>query len=396
MLGGTDEPVDPGIANPDGTNTGQGTAALTNTGPGKATLSLSGSWIISGASPDTDEIASLLANSPELRALSFDCSSLIQWDSTFIVATLDVLTHCERKGIKVSVDALPAGAQRLINLATAVPERQGARRDEVKEDFLTRVGKSSTELIRDMMKTITFLGEATIALGRCATGSARFRRVDLWVTLQDCGPSALPIVTLISVLIGLILAFVGAVQLQQFGAQIYVADLVAIAMAREMAAIMTGIIMSGRTGAAFAAQLGTMQVNEEIDAFKTLGFSPMEFLVLPRMLALIVMMPLLCIYANVLGILGGAVVGVGMIGLTPTEYYIETINGVDLVDFAIGIAKSVVFGMIVAVSGCLKGIESGRSASAVGEAATSAVVMSIVLIIVFDGIFAVLTQIVGI
>ena len=294
------------------------------------------------------------------------------------------------------MEGLPEGVQRLIALATSVPERQGARRLASNDGFLTRIGKSYTKTYDEIMEFITFLGDATTALVRFSLGKAKFRRVDLMLTLEECGPKALPIVTLISVLIGLILALVGAIQLRQFGAQIYVADLVAIAMAREMAAIMTGIIMAGRTGAAFAAQLGTMQVNEEIDAFRTLGFSPMEFLVLPRMLALIVMMPLLCIYANLLGILGGAVVGVGMLGLTPTEYYVETLKGVSLTDFSIGIFKSVIFGVIVAISGCLKGIQSGRSASAVGDAATSAVVMAIVLIIVFDGLFAVVTNIIGI
>jgi len=154
--------------------------------------------------------------------------------------------------------------------------------------------------------------------------------------------------------------------------------------------------MAGRTGAAFAAQLGTMTVNEEIDALSTLGISSMDFLVLPRMLALILMMPLLCVYADILGILGGAIVGIGMLDLTVSEYYIETIHGVSLTDFGLGIFKSAVFGVVVAISGCLKGIQSGRSASAVGEAATSAVVMGIVLIIVIDGIFAVLTNVLGI
>lgn len=246
------------------------------------------------------------------------------------------------------------------------------------------------------MGFVTFLGEATIALGRCAVGRARFRRIDLMIALDSCGPKALPIVTLISVLIGLIFGFVGAIQLQDFGAEIYVADLVAISMAREMGAIMTGIIMAGRTGAAFAAQLGTMQVNEEIDAFRTLGFQPVEFLVLPRMLALMAMMPLLCIYSIALGIFGGALVGVAMLGLTPTEYWTETLLSVGLTDFAIGVVKSVAFGIIVAVSGCLKGIQSGRSASAVGDAATAAVVMAIVLIIVFDGLAAVVTTILDI
>src|SRR5262249_20586525 len=162
--------------------------------------------------------------------------------------------------------------------------------------------------------------------------------------------------------------------LKQFGAQIYVADLVGIAMAREMGALMTAIIMSGRTGAAFAAQLGTMQVNEEIDALKTFGLSSMDFLVLPRMVALILMMPLLAIYADLMGIAGGAMVGVGMLQLSLIEYVSETINGVHLIDFVVGISKSSVFGILVAISGCMCGIQSGRSASAVGLAATSAVV----------------------
>jgi phospholipid/cholesterol/gamma-HCH transport system permease protein len=199
-----------------------------------------------------------------------------------------------------------------------------------------------------------------------------------------------------SFLVGLILAFVGAIQLEQFGAQIYVADLVGIAMAREMGALMSAIIMSGRTGAAFAAQLGTMQVNEEIDAMTTLGLSSMDFLVLPRMIALILMMPLLCIYADLMGILGGAVVGVGMLDLSPTEYLNATLSGVSLTDFTVGIIKSAIFGVLVALSGCMRGIQCGRSASAVGLAATSAVVTAIVFIIVTDGVFSVLTNALGI
>jgi phospholipid/cholesterol/gamma-HCH transport system permease protein len=175
-----------------------------------------------------------------------------------------------------------------------------------------------------------------------------------------------------------------------------VADLVGIAMAREMGALMTAIIMSGRTGAAFAAQLGTMQVSEEIDALTTFGLSSMDFLVLPRMIALILMMPLLCIYADLMGIIGGAVVGVGMLNLSVTQYINETVKGVALLDFGVGIFKSSVFGVLVAISGCMRGIQCGRSASAVGLAATSAMVTAIVFIIVTDGIFSVLTNALGI
>jgi phospholipid/cholesterol/gamma-HCH transport system permease protein len=240
---------------------------------------------------------------------------------------------------------------------------------------------------------LAFFGEGVLALGALLRGRARFRMTDLLVVIQDCGPRALGIVSLISFLIGLILGFVGAVQLQQFGASIFVANLVAVAMTREIGCIMTAIVMAGRTGAAFAAQLGTMNTNQEIDALSTMGISPMEFLVLPRMLALILMMPLLTIYADLVGILGGAVVGMGMLGLGSTEYFEQTRGAVNLASFFIGVSKSAVFGVLVALVGCLRGLQSGRSAAAVGLAATSAVVTSIVLIIVIDGLFAVILNV---
>ena len=187
---------------------------------------------------------------------------------------------------------------------------------------------------------VNFLGETSVAFGRLLTGRASFRRSDLMLLLQECGAQALPIVSLISLLVGLILAFVGAIELKMFGAQIFVADVVGIGMVRVMGAIMTGIIMAGRTGAAFAAQIGTMQVNEEIDALQTLGISPVEFLVLPRMLALIVMMPLLCLYADLMGILGGIVVGTGMLDLSLTEYLNRTRESVTMTHLWIGLFHS--------------------------------------------------------
>jgi len=186
------------------------------------------------------------------------------------------------------------------------------------------------------------------------------------------------------------------VQLKLFGAQIYVADMVGIAMVREMGAMMTGIIMAGRTGAAFAAQLGTMQVNEEIDALTTMGISPMEFLVLPRMLALILMMPLLCLYADLMGMLGGVLVGIGMLDIAPMQYFVETQAAVNLTNINIGLFKSMVYGILIALAGCLRGMQCGRSAQAVGDAATSAVVTSIVFIIVSDGLMAVICNALGI
>ena len=205
-----------------------------------------------------------------------------------------------------------------------------------------------------------------------------------------------PIVTLISILIGLILAFIGAIQLRLFGADIYVANLVAIGMTREMGAMMTAIIMAGRTGAAFAAKLGSMQVNEEIDAFKTMGIAAIDFLVLPRVLALILMMPLLTVYANVIGILGGLWVSVGMLDISLLEYYQQTTQSVTLIDCSTGVFKSLVFGVLIAVIGCMSGMQCGRSSSAVGDAATTAVVRIIVSIVVTDALFTLLFESLGI
>jgi phospholipid/cholesterol/gamma-HCH transport system permease protein len=359
-------------------------------------VGLRGDWKLKAGLPSSAEVGRALEAAGRVHTLVLDARQLGAWDSGLLAFLVGVQDLCKAQDIRIKTDRLPDGVQRLLRLATAVPERKGARRTAKHSDFLTLVGNESLALWRSGGQQLEFLGEALHSFGRLLAGKARFRRSDLAEIVFECGAAALPIVTLISFLVGLILAFVGAVQLQQFGAQIYVADLVGIAMAREMGALMTAIIMAGRTGAAFAAQLGTMQVNEEIDALTTFGLSSMEFLVLPRMIALILMMPLLCIYADLLGIIGGGLVGVGMLDLTVTEYVNETVNGVHLIDFAVGIVKSSVFGVLVAIAGCLKGIQCGRSASAVGLAATSAVVTGIVFIIVTDGIFAVLTNVLGI
>ncbi len=362
---------------------------------GTLVLQLTGSWTLQGHPPSADEVRKRIESESTVQKLDFDTRDVTGWDSGLLVFVLNVRKICAGKEIDMDVGGLPAGVRKLLDLAAAVPERKGARRGEERESLLEQVGKGWLDVVRSGGDIVEFLGEAVVSFGRLLAGKARFRRADFIVVIQDCGAQALPIVSLISILVGLILAFVGAVQLEQFGAQIFVANLVGIATAREMGAMMTGIIMAGRTGAAFAAQLGTMQVNEEIDALKTLGFSPMDFLVLPRMMALILMMPLLTLYACLLGILGGMIVGVGMLDLTMTQYIHQTQSALGLNDFAYGLVKSSVFGVLIAISGCLRGIQCGRSASAVGDAATSAVVMAIILIIVTDGLFAVVSNVVG-
>jgi len=364
---------------------------LDSVSEGSLRVRMAGEWKIGHPLPSSSEVVNRLGETKTGRSVVFDTAELGEWDSGLLTFLISVSDFCAQKGIHVDLTGLPEGARRLLALASAVPERAGARKTEKRVPFLQLVGTNTLEYVSGGLEMLAFIGESLLTLAVFVRGKARFRRVDFITTLQDCGAQALPVVSLISVLIGLILAFVGAAQLQMFGAQIYVADLVGIGIAWEMGAMMTGIIMSGRTSAAFAAQLGTMQVNEEIDALQTLGISPMEFLVLPRMLALILMMPLLCVYADLLGILGGATVSVAMYNLSPLEFYNELTTGVHLIDFGIGLFKSVVFGIIVALSGCLRGIQCGRSASAVGAAATSAVVTSIVMIIVADSIITTLS-----
>jgi phospholipid/cholesterol/gamma-HCH transport system permease protein len=283
-----------------------------------------------------------------------------------------------------------------MDLATAVPKREDVKQSVSRAGFFARVGSEATDFAKSAGDLVTFTGAAFEAFVRMVTGRARFRASDLWLFLQEAGAQAVPIVSLISFLVGLILAFVGVLQLSMFGAEVYVADLVGIAMVREMGAIMTGIIMAGRTGAAYAAQLGTMQVNEEIDALETLAVPPMEFLVLPRMVALAVMMPFLVLYANLMGILGGALVAVGMYDINILVYLNRTKAAIGLNDLFIGLFMGAVFGVLVALSGCLRGLQCGRSASAVGEAATSAVVTGIVAIIIATALITVLCSILGI
>jgi phospholipid/cholesterol/gamma-HCH transport system permease protein len=359
-------------------------------------VKITGQWKLGTELPSATQVQNKVESMGTIRRIGFYTENLADWDSSLLTFLIKISDYCSKNNLGFEKDGLPEGVQRLLDLATAVPERKGARKAPGRERFFSRVGESSLGLWRSTIELLSFIGEAFIAFFSFLVGKASFRRSDLVLFIQQCGANALPIVSLISFLVGLILAFVGAVQLSMFGAQIYVANLVGIAMLRVMGAVMAGIVLAGRTGAAFAAQLGTMQVNEEIDALKTMGVSPMEFLVLPRMLALVIMMPLLCIYADLMGILGGLVVGVGMLDISLTQYLVQTKGALNLNHFFIGLFQAGVFGVLIALAGCLRGIQCGRSASAVGDATTSAVVTSIVAITVATAIVTVACNVLGI
>lgn len=359
-------------------------------------IRFTGSWKIGADLPASDDICRQIQPSAGIRRVVFETDRITGWDSSLVTFLMDIYHYCSGKNIVLEKEGLPQGVKKLIGLATAVPERKGARRQTVRDSLLARVGTSAIDMWQAASELLAFIGEAVVAFLKFLVGRASFRRSDLALLIQECGANALPIVALISFLVGMILAFVGAVQLMMFGAQIFVANLVAIAMVRVLGAVMAGIVMAGRTGAAFAAQIGTMQVNEEIDALKTMGMSPTEFLVLPRMLALVLMMPLLCIFADLLGVLGGLIVGVGLLDIGLIQYVNQTRASLNLNHFFIGIFQAAVFGVLVAMAGCLKGMGCGRSASAVGDATTSAVVTSIIAITVATAVITVVCNVLGI
>ncbi len=359
-------------------------------------VTLSGVWSMGATLPDAQPVREAVAKTPKPAGLSFDASGVTRWDSRLLAFCLEVVRQAGEAGVAVDTSGLPEGAGDLLNLALRVPERKGAARTEASESFLEGVGGLALGTGLAMTNLLEFLGDVALACVSLVRGRAVFQRSQLLALIKQAGLDALPIVSLISLLVGLILAFVGAIQLQQFGAQIYVATIVGIAMVRVMGAIMTGIIMAGRTGAAYAAELGTMQVNEEIDALRTFGFSPTEFLVLPRLIALVFMMPLLCIYADLMGILGGFLVGALMLDINPIQYFTTTWDSVPLANFWIGLVHSTVFGILVALAGCYRGMRCGRSALAVGQAATSAVVTSILAIIIATAVITVVCNILGI
>ena len=357
---------------------------------------LSGSWKMQEGLPSAADVLKQVESGPRVQRIAFDAREVTGWDTGLLTFLTKVIDQSARRKIDMDREGLPSGVKRLLGLAEAVPEKTGARTETGQASLLERVGAIAIGSGQSLTEMLTFLGEVALTFFKLLRMKARYRVSDLLLLIQRCGVDALPIVTLISFLVGVILAFVGAIQLQQFGAQIYVANLVGIAMVRDMGAMMTGIVMAGRTGAAFAAELGTMKVTQEIDAFTTMGFSPLEFLVLPRMIALILMMPLLVLYADFVGILGGAAVGLGMLDLSWTTYFRQTTGAITLTDLFGGVFKGSVYGILIAISGCLRGLQCGSSSSAVGDAATSAVVTGIVFIITACGVFAVVFYVLGI
>ncbi|MGI9212280.1 MAG: MlaE family ABC transporter permease [Methylococcaceae bacterium] len=363
---------------------------------GELEVRFSGSWNQPVDLPDSQALFDQMKSGPSVHAVVFMAEDIGEWDSRLPTYVLQVIRHCRTLSVEPDCTRLPDGLRRLLILAEAVPERSGARRSDTKQRLLEQLGRQVLTGWNDLAALVRFTGEICLALVALGLNRARFRHIDFMIALEAAGPGAFPIVTLISLLVGLILAFVGAAQLAMFGAQIYIADLVGLGMAREMGALMTAIIMAGRTGAAYAAQLGTMNVNSEIDSLRTLGIAPVEFLVLPRLLALIVMMPLLGVYAVFVGIVGGWLVATTVFDISLVQFYSGIVRAVDLYDYGIGMVKCLSFAVLIALAGCMRGMQCGQSAQAVGEATTRAVVDSIIYIVLADSIITLICNRLGI
>lgn len=362
---------------------------------GTLLVRLVGAWSLDVGLPPIADFERELSKGAAIRRVAFDGAELGAWDSALVTFIAKACELARSRAIKIDLSAMPHGLERLLDLAQAAPQARAVRATPAAPGLLARIGQLSIDYSRSITESLAFLGEFSIALVNFLRGRARYQFSDLALTVQQCGANALGIVSLISFLVGVILAFMGAVQLEKVGAQIFVANLVAIGMVREMGAMMTAIIMAGRTGAAFAAQLGAMKVTQEIDALETMGIPSMEFLVLPRVIALVLMMPLLCAYSDLLGIMGGAAVGSAMLHLSLRSYLDASLQAIDLTSVLGGLFKAAAYGVLIGLAGCLRGFQCGSSSSAVGEAATSAVVTGIVAVVSACGVFAVVFNILG-
>jgi phospholipid/cholesterol/gamma-HCH transport system permease protein len=363
--------------------------ATPRTAAGVLEVDLEGPWRLSGETPRWGPVVGgARPSSVRLRA-----DGVTQWDTSLIVFLGEAQRWCGAAGIPCDTAPLPEKMRLLSGQFEASMRTAG--HDTHSQSLVVEVGLSTRSAVAQVQDFLRFVGECSIDTVRLVTGRTGLRWNDCLGEMQKCGAMALPIVSLISFLVGVTLAYSGSIVLKRFGGEIWVADLIGVAMTREMGALMAAIVLAGRTGAAYAAEIGSMKANEEIDALSTLGISPVRFLVIPRVLALGFMMPLLAIYANCLGILGGMAVAYATLDIPPAAYWVEMLTIVTLPDVFVGIIKAVVFGLIVGLSGCLRGLQSDRNASGVGQAATSAVVTAILLIIVADAVFAVLFNALG-
>ncbi len=354
---------------------------------GDTLVTLIGDWTTQDGGAAASTATASMFDRRELKAIEFDSSRLGRWDSSLLVYLLAVRRAAAPRSIRVDDSGIPVAARQLLALVQqqVTPPAAAPRRPM----FVERLGLRAIAQWCELAALTVLVGGQLLQTGAALLGRAKMRRIDLVRCMYDAGIAALPMVALVNVLVGAILAFVGAIELRRFGADIYIANLVGLAQVREMAAVMTAIVMSGRTGGAYAAEIASMQGSSELDALRALGIPLQDYLVLPRVMALTLMTPVLYLYGSAIGILGGYAVAVSMLNISSELFIEQTRSAVTMHEIAFGLTKSFAFGALIALAGCRIGLKAGRSANDVGQAATSAVVVSIIGIIMLDAVFAV-------
>lgn len=353
------------------------------------TLELAGAWHL-----DAFDAVRWQAQLPErLTDLTIDASGVSHWDSSLMLLLQQIERYAAQQGVTPHF-ILPKGVEALRGLSHT-PASVKPSSTPPRAHALSPVIGLSREVGDELQHLLEFIGSLSRALLQLLRGRATTRWRDVLYFLREVGSEGLPIIGISAILVGMIIGYLGAVQLKTFGAGIYVADLVTIGMLREMGALMTAIIVAGRTGAAYAAQLGTMRTNDEIDALMLLGISVPEFLVVPRVLALMITLPLLVIYANTLGIVGGAIVAAGL-DISPRQYFSEVGTALTLAHGLIGVIKAGIFSVLIAIAGCRAGLKADRSSAGVGQAATEAVVVALMYLIIADAAVNIVCQVLDI
>jgi phospholipid/cholesterol/gamma-HCH transport system permease protein len=328
-----------------------------------------------------------------IHSLDVDLAELEFMDDYGVLVLSELRELISKSGGNFSLHNPNKKTQQILSLYNleSVDQRDLLAKQPLPSIF-TRLGESSINHMLEIRYMVSFVGSVCLAFLHVLRHPKSLRWQDTLLAMQRLGVDALPIVGLISFLLGLIMAFMSSFQLQQFGANIYVANLVSLSMTRELGPIMTAILVAGRSGSSFAAELGTMKISEEVDALFTLGFDPTRFLVIPKIIAAMIMVPFLTLFSDIFAIIGGLIVGVSMLNLTANAYITQTINSLSLFDVFLGFAKGGFFAVLITWIGCFRGFRVRGGAAAVGQATTSAVVSSIFLIIVTDSIFAVIIQ----
>lgn len=348
--------------------------------PSTILLKLSGSWEVTAHLPRTRDVEKAIKNNPDVTKIDIDTSEVSRYDSGMVVWLIKIEKLCADKNIVFNKNTLPTGVQRLFQLAHEVPPR-GFVHEEEDTSVLGNLGAATRVVVFETSELLGMIGATLVGFARLLSGKAIYVKKDILRFIQAGGHQALGIVSLAAFLIGITLAIIGITQLRKYGAEAYIANIAVIGVLRELGCLVTGIVMAGRTASSYAAEIGAMQVHEELDALHSLAISRVDFLVMPRVIGLMITMPFLVIYANVIANFGGLMFSVFVLNVSYLEYIMQARDAFEISDFIISVVKAGVFGYLIAIAGCFHGMQCGRSVAAVGDVATYAVVSAMVLII---------------